>query len=424
MAYIKNKMLYVLADDGINYIEYKTVDNEIFLTADPIEDRFSFEDYQSAIRARISKHVIRLYLLNDDETIKRDVSEYFISGSVDLNYQQGQTRSFNVTLSNLNGEWIPNPTNGWLWKGTKFRLDIGIFYNGTTYWKKCGIFTPNDPTLNNSGSNKTISMQMYDKFSLLDGTLNGKTDIAFTIPIGTKIREAIRICLASDKGNGRQYDYKPLIFPSFREDVVTSSTITKTPNSNVGEIITDLANMISCDVCYNDAGNLTLTSGIDDVFMENRPILWNYSAKELLYTDPSLTVDFSKIVNRVTVKGQIVNGYQYKGVSINTNPNSQSNIYMTDANPLYIEDKNINSDPLCVDRAKYELTKQGKLGFRVNYKSIFIPHLEPNGMVMWGNDDYNMKNEKLIMPSLHLELGSYITMDVTASNVKELALMS
>lgn len=420
MAFIKNKTLYVF-DDSNNYVPFETVNGEIFLTADLISGLFSFDDYKRAVKSRISKRVVRLYLLNDDETIKKDVSEYLISGSIDFNYQQGQTRSCNITLMNFKNEWLPSPVKGMLWKGTKFRIDIGLYFNGIVYWKKCGIFTPSDSSLSNNGSNKTISLQMYDKFAMLDGTLGGKTDSDFKIPVNTTIRQAIQMCLSADKGNGKSYDYKTLIFPSKHDSVMTPYTISHTPNSSTGDIIIELANMISCDAYYNETGNLTLTSGIDDTDIENKSILWNYSGNELLYFDPNMTVDYSRIVNKVIVNGGIVNGYRFKGVVINTNPKSQNNIFFTEPNSEIIDDENIISDELCLERAKFEYKKLSMFGAQIKYKSIFIPHLLPNDIILWSNNDYNIKNEKFIIQSINIDLTSEATMDISASNISEVA---
>ena len=420
MAFIKNKILYVLDEDGVTYIPFTTVKGELFLTADAVSGIFSFNDYSRAIRSKSSKHIVRLYLLNEDETIKKDISEYLISGSIDLNYQKGQTRSCNIVLRNSNKEWIPSPVKGNLWKGIKYRIDLGLYYRGTVFWKQCGIFTPANPNLSSNRSNKTISLQMYDKFSLLDGTIGGKSIKNFSIAVGTKIKDAIKSVLFSDMGNGRQYDYKSLIFPSEHENKVTSHTITITPNSNLGNVILELVWMISCDVYYNSVGNLTVSSIPDGSLASNKPILWNYSEKDSLYFDFSMEIDYTSIVNQVTVYGAIVNGYQYKATAYNVNPKSQSNIYLTLPNPEEITDSNLNSDELCMYKAVYELKRKLIIACKSKFKSVFIPHLDINNLILLANSDYDFNEEKFLMSNIHLEIGtSMISMDINASNINE-----
>ena len=178
MAILKNKILYVLNDTG-EYVPFYTHPdvNEMFLTADPVENLFLWEDFTRAVRYPLSKRVVRVYYLNDDETINRDISEYVVSGNLSFNYAQGITRTANLTLNNYTKEMFPNPINGIVWQGHKFRIDIGLYYNKTIFWKRCRIFATQTPSIDEE--NQTTSIQLYDKFAMLDGTIGGKRDHEF-----------------------------------------------------------------------------------------------------------------------------------------------------------------------------------------------------------------------------------------------------
>lgn len=424
MNFIKNKQLY--DSDGNALL---TVDNEILLSSDYIDGYIPIDELHSKMLGKIATPVFRLFLLNYDETIKEDVSEDVIvgSGSLNMNYQQGQTRSFSVDLINENGKWNPSTINGRIWSGTKFRLDYGIVLKNTVYWKQMGIFTPNDPSLNNATSSKTISLQMSDKFALLDGSISGKTDSQYIIARGTKVKDAIQAFLdmeisASNQtyGSKKVYDMKPLIFPSKYEDYVTEYRIDKSADTSIGEIIIELANMISCDVYYNENGNLTLSSNIDDLNYNNKSILWNYKDDELQYTDTKLTVNFSKLINKVIVVGANVNGAVYKATAENRNSLSQGNIYNSPIKLEYISDSNIYSTPLALDRANYELNKKSILPLSVSIKSFYNPFLKFNELVMWSNNDYGYKNRKFIIQSINMPMGSDCRMDITMTNINEL----
>ncbi|HRG61316.1 MAG TPA: hypothetical protein PLU59_05130, partial [Aliarcobacter cryaerophilus] len=65
------------------------------------------------------------------------------------------------------------------------------------------------------------------------------------------------------------------------------------PNSSLGEIIIELANMIACDVYYNVNGNLVISSGIADIAYVSRSTLWSYKDNELEQFE---TVSILKIV--------------------------------------------------------------------------------------------------------------------------------
>ena len=83
MAFIKNKILYVLNDSN-KYVPMYTVNKEVFLTADKIFGLFSYDDYSKAVRSPLSQIVTRIYLLNDDETIRDEISEFLKSGNIDF----------------------------------------------------------------------------------------------------------------------------------------------------------------------------------------------------------------------------------------------------------------------------------------------------------------------------------------------------
>lgn len=421
MAFIKNKILYVLNDSN-KYVPMYTVNKEVFLTADKIFGLFSYDDYSKAVRSPLSQIVTRIYLLNDDETIRDEISEFLKSGNVDFVRAQGQTRSGTLSFMNFNNQLTPSPINDMLWKANKLRIDIGLYYNGTVYWKRCGIFTPIDPTIDEN--TRTLNVSVKDKFALLDGTISGKSGGNLRIAAGTSVRKAIEMCLLSDRGNNKSYDTKPIIFPAKYEKVTTPYTITRTPNYSVGEIIIELANMIFCDVYYNDDGHLVLTSGIEDttVDWDKKPISWKYDEDELLYTNSNISIDYSKVVNIVSVVGAIQDGKQFKGTAKNENAMSQTNIYMTEPNIEEIEDSNIVGDENCLNRAKYELKNKTLLALSLKFKSIFIPSLLPNDIIWWSNDYLEQKNVKYVINSINLGFGTNNTMDISLTNLNEVAL--
>ena len=418
-TFIRNKQLYTL-DDNNNYIPFNTVDNEIFLTADPIEGLFSFDDYYMAVHSPLSQRIPRLYLLNEDETIKQEITEYLTACSIDLAYEQGITRSASITLLNTDGMWTPDPVKGFLWKGTKFRIEVGLYYNGTIFWANYGIFTPVDPTIDDEA--QTVQFQMQDKFAFLNGGVGGGIDSDFKIPVGTSIRAAIESCLTAEKENGGWYDTKPIIFPNNKQSITTPYTISKSPGLTYGEIIIELADMISCDVYYNENGNLVVSGDSDDILLENRPVLWNFNDTIPLYTQPNITMDLSKVINKVTVVGAIVNGKRFKGVAINNNAESRTNIHITRLNPEYIEDSNIASDALCLTRAKYELQKKTLLGLQIKFNCVFIPNLLPGNLVTWTNTKHGFLNEKFFINSISLDVLNPTLMNISLTNIREVSI--
>ena len=496
MAILNGTTLYSLNSDN-EYEAIAMVNNEISITNnDKFNDSYTLSgsEYNIAIKSPLSQRVIRVYMLNSDESLSRDISEFICDWNLSFKYKQGITRTGQITVMNYNGEWNPSPIRRTLWKGTKFKIEIGIYHNKTIFWKDCGIYVAGDISLDYE--NGTIDVPLYDKFAMLDGTVSGKRASSFTIPVRTPIKSAIEMCLrlkrddfavsttltsfpdmsasniytvsslpssgtvgyvykVSSSGsyyyctasktfvelieshtysissktyrfNGNRFiavsdevfDSKSLIFPFKYINETTPYTITTDENCTIGNIIIDLADMISCDVHYNVSGNLTLIQGaVTNDDLETKSILWVYEEGKNQYTKPKYDIKFSEFVNQIIVAGSIENGRQYKAMVVNTNPKSQMNIHMTAPSPLYIEDSNLVGDSYCKTRAKYEMIKQGRLGIQMKFDSIYIPHLECNYLIIMSDSKSVIKNEKFIINSI--DISADMKMSLSVSNLEE-----
>lgn len=380
--------------------------------------------YQKAIKDSIIKPKFRLSLLSQNETVKEEIVNDIIdgSGSLAINYQQGQRRSLNFSLINIDGKWTPNANNNHLWIDTRFKLDLGIQINDDEiYWQSNGIFVVANPQSTHQGANKQIAIQCYDKFAMLDGTLGGNIDGTYTIPVGTNIKQAVKDILMLDNGNNYPMDIKPLIFDSKYATATTAYTITKTPDSTLGDIIIELANMISCDVYYNESGNLVFQSGIDDIANIRKPVLWSYKESELEYLQGDTSYDFSKVKNRViVVSSNVNNNSTYSAVAENNNAKSPTRIKKIGTRNKYIEDNNIYSNQLAQDRADYELNKVSILQLTISAKSTYMIHLDVNNCIEITDTHYGYKNDRFIIQSLNIPLSIGSIIDIQCTNIADL----
>lgn len=415
MAYIKNKVLYIQSDEG-SVIPFCTIKKEIFLTQDIIsQEVFNFSgDYFNAVTSPLSKKVIRVFLLNGDESIQGDISE-FVADDWNLSEkcEDGCKYSGNICLVNNNGDFSPSPVKSRIWKGTKFKIHVGLCYDESVYWRDWGIFVSGNPTVDNE--KHTVNLPLYDKFALLDGKIGGKRANSFKIPASTLIKDAISLCLTEDKGNGTSYDEKPLMFLSSASSQKTPYTIMKDPNTTIGEIILELATMINGNVYYNSDGRLMVVDGVttnDDLL--GKPLIWTYTAEQ--HSPLSFSIDFDKLVNEIIVSGSIENGKQYTAKITNQSASSQMNIYITEPNPLYIEDSNIIGDANCEVRAKYELIKQGRLGVQIDFTSIFIPHLTCDELVVFLDKDTIFSDNKYVLNSVSINNSAGMSVSVSSVN--------
>lgn len=350
--------------------------------------------------------IFKLYLLNDDESIKMDVSEDFISGSYQQTYQTGQRSSLSIELMNKDNKWTPKPVVGLIWIGSKFRLDIGVLCESTAYWKRCGIFLVQDPTLSVQTDKNTVSISMCDKFVLFDGGVFGKSTLKTIIPVGTHMESAFYTMLTTDRGNGIPYDNKKIIFPNKHKMTKIFYDIEQGYNENIGDIFTELGESISCEVYYNNYGNMVVQSGIDDYVLGSHPCIYRFTEGTREVIDVQLKENWSKMRNSIVVKGAIVNGKQFEASAKIVHPSSPYSIGICGEHPEVIIDEKIYSDELCSDRALYEIINRTRGVKTLDLSCTFLPFFDVNQSVV------------VDMPNLGVPYGEYI-IDTISISIEE-----
>lgn len=382
------------------------------------------DTYVSLVKAQHIRPRFRLSMLYQDESFREDISDYLIegSGTLNINYQQGQRRSLSFTLDNTTGKFTPNGLQGTLWLDSKFKLELGMeFDNGDIVWKSAGIFVVGQPNATRQQATKTVDVQCYDKFALLDGTLGGVLDSTYQVDEGKFVYQVMQETLLQDSGNGYPIDGKEIVFDSSLRDSKTQYTLSKSPNDSLGSILTDLADMISCDIYYGVEGNLIVRSGIKDISQVNKPTLWTYSDKELEYISNTTTYDFAKVKNRVTVVGSNVNGEQvFSQTATNTNPQSPTRVSVIGVKQFYLEDSNISSDSLALQRAEWELNRLSILQQTIQVASSFMIHLDVNNCIAINDDFFDYSDNRFIIQSLGVPLSANSMISIECTNIASL----
>lgn len=380
--------------------------------------------YVSLVKAQQVRPRFRLSMLYQDESFKEDISEYLMmgTGSLNINYQQGQRRSLSFTLDNTTGKFTPNGLQGTLWLDSKFKLELGMeFANGDIVWNSAGIFVVGQPNAARQQANKTVDVQCYDKFALLDGTLGGVLDSTYQVDEGKEIYQVIQETLLQDNGNGYPIDGKEIVFDSSLKGSKTQYTLSKSPNESFGSILTDLADMISCDIYYGVEGNLIVRSGIKDISQVNKPTLWTYSDKEWEYLSNTTTYDFTKVKNKVTVCGANSNNENiYVQTATNTNPQSPTRVSVIGVKQFYLEDSNIYSDALAQQRAEWELNRLSILQQTIQVSSSFMIHLDVNNCIALNDEFFDYSDNRFIIQSLGVPLSSDSMISIECTNIASL----
>lgn len=380
--------------------------------------------YVRLVKAQQVRPRFRLSMLYQDESFKEDISEYLINGSGTLNitYQQGQRRSLSFTLDNHSGKFTPNGLQGVLWLDSKFKLELGMeFENGDIVWNSAGIFVVGQPNATRQQANKTVDVQCYDKFALLDGTLGGVLDSTYQVDEGKNVYQVIEETLLQDNGNGYPIDSKEIVFDSSLKDQKTQYTLSKSPNDSFGDLLIDLADMMSCDIYYGVEGNLIVRSGIKDISQVNKPTLWSYSDKEWEYISNTTTYDFTKVKNKVTVVGANANGDNvFAQTAENINPQSPTRISVIGIKQYYLEDSNIYSDDLAQQRAEWELNRLSILQQTIQVSSTFMIHLDVNNCIALNDTFFDYTDNRFIIQSLSVPLSVDGTISIECTNIASL----
>lgn len=381
--------------------------------------------YKSIVQAPIVKPTIRLTLLHENENFAEDITQYaqIDSGSLNINYQQGQRRSLSFVLDNSTGRFLPDINS--LWINTKFKLELGLKFSEDDYvYNDAGVFVISNPEATRSGAQRTINIQCEDKFALLNGTLGGTLSNAYEVPAGSNIRESVQQILMRDNGNGYPIDSKPFIFDAAYQDNVTQYTLSKEAGGSWGDLLIDLANMIACDVWYGIDGNLIFRSGIRDISRLNQPTLWEYKDTEAEYLDNTITYNFTEVKNIVVVvASNTSDSSYYSGRAVNTNPQSPTRVSVIGNKLKYITDSNISSDSLALDRAQYELVKASILANTISFNSSYMIHLDVNNCITLTDSYYGYFMDRFVIQSLSIPLGANSKIAVSCSNVRTLPYM-
>ena len=388
--------------------------------ANGFEAELSLAQQMSLYNSDIIIPVFQLYLLDDYENILRDISRDFLSGSLSCTYQSGKRRTLNVTLLNREGLYSPHGNNSLIYLGSRFKLETGIFYNKTIYWFSQGIFLLQDPQQSSNNNEQTVSFNLHDKFSLFDGTIGGNSTLKTIIPQGVPMKQAFVNIITSDRGDGVSFDTKPIIFNSQYISQTTYKTIKQDFNANIGDAIIDCGNTISSDVYYNVNGNMTVESNVNNFLNGNFPVALRVKDGDKIVRNKSLTYNWSKLRNKIVVKGAITNGYQFTATAENKNKMSPYNIFTKyGVRPEVVSDNKLYSDKLCLEKAMYLLIEKQRGVKSLTLSLGYVPSINVNQSILCSFDELSLQDENFVIDSFSMNISSDPAVSVNLTNVGE-----
>ena len=403
-----------------------------------------FEQYLSELKTDFTK-IARLEFLNPNGTVafvldnnyKNSRSGAFIQdgGSLSVNLQNGIRRTASITLVNTNGEYDFNVNN--LWFGTCVRLLMGLVLpDGSEYLIPQGVFYIKDPEETFYPSQRTIHLNLVDKWSMLDGTLGGNLDGIYEVPANTNIFGAIDGLLKDAQGNGYVFDNTPAIYTSYyntKTQVLpdgTTASLVESPytarfdsfGQSYADVILELNSMVAGWIGYDASGALRLDPSQDDILDTTKPILWTFTPTEKQFLGATYSIKNSDVKNEIIRVGQALDdGYAQVGARAqNFDPSSDTNINIIGRKVDRQEQSNYYTNDICASLAEFELKRNTILKKSVTIRSTQMFHLAENNLVVIRRIDKKGKPfERHLINGFTIPIGQTGEMTINATSVSD-----
>lgn len=309
------------------------------------------------INSKIREPVFSIEWLTPDEKVIDEAILDVVSGSLNFDATNTNRRSGTLTFKNLDGQYIPSP-NSKLWINHKVKIKAGYKYNnGNDYlWFNQGTYVLGNPSILSSSTQKEVTIQLNDKWLLLNGEISGKLKNKTVIPVDTRIDKVVKdlVVLAGET--------KYIIDPC---DYTTPYTIEKEPGNSIGDILLELADMYSYEIFYDNNGYLRFRKAIQPEDIEQTAPSWTYNQSGL-YLQSNRELQWDEVRNYIIVYGAYDEdtGIQYKGEA-KDETGSPYSIDQIGERVEILELDELYDNSLCIQRSRKELFDRIKVQEKV-----------------------------------------------------------
>lgn len=361
--------------------------------------------YIQAVKGEFTK-IARLDFLRADDSLAFSIdnnenngrSKAFIQdGTLTVNLQNGKRRVASVTLSNIDNEYEYNINK--LWFNSRVRLMEGLILpNGKEYYLSQGVFYIVNPEEVFMPEKKTVTLNLEDKWSFLDGTIFGRLDGIYEVPINSNIFTAIESILRLHIGDANSYIVDG-IMPVFTDYYNSQTTVLPdgrvisdllmpytyrcdSDNGTYADIILEMNNILAGWIGYDADGRLRLDPSQDDILDTTKPVMWNFTPNEKNFLGATYTIKNSDVYNDIIITGEALSDYaNVAGRACNYDPSSPTNINII-GNKTYRESAaGYASRRQCEDLAAFKLKRQTILQKSVSIQSSQLFHIKENELV-------------------------------------------
>ena len=399
--------------------------------------------YLKALRSNDFIKLCRLRFLQPDGTTafaldndpqNKKSGAFIESGSLNVNMQNGTRRTMSVTLANLDGAFDYSYNK--VWFGTEVALEMGLVLpDGTEIYFPQGVFRVSKPTENIKPNERTAEFQMVDKWSSLDGTLNGVLESTYIINEGTDIFAPIAALLQTDRGDGQPLDSIAPVFTGYYNGKTqtlvdgTSAPLTDAPytltvdgeENTAADVILGLCSMINAWVGYDATGRLRIDPSQDDILDSDKPVSWRFSMDETQLIGLAYESKIEDVRNDYIVVGFMMSDYTQPAARVqNLDPQSDTNINLIGRRTKREEKNEYATKQICEDYAVWMLKRAAILHKAVTIETNQIFHLEENTLVeIIRTDKTPPQSELHLVQGFSIPLAGTGAMSITATSVHD-----
>lgn len=398
--------------------------------------------YLEALKTNFTK-LARLDFLQPDGSIAFSIdnneknwrSRTFIQdGTLTVNLQNGKRRVANVKLSNVNNEYDYNVNK--VWFGQQIRLMEGLVLpNGRDFYLPQGVFYVSNPEEVFRPGSKLANMHLEDKWSYLDGTLFGRLDGVYEVPINRNVFEGIQSVLDLPRGNGYPVDNMKPIFTEYYNGQTTTlpdGTVVSDlmmpytyrcegDDGTYADIVLELNNILAGWIGYDPTGRLRIDPSQDDISDATKPVQWHFTPNEKQFMGATYTVKNTEVYNDIIITGEGLNEYSsIAGRAMNLDPSSDTNANLIGRKTYRESAAGYATNKQCQDLAAFKLKRQTVLQKSVSIQSTQIFHLQENRLItIYRPDKEGQPIERHLVTGFSRPIGEKREMTIEATSVQD-----
>lgn len=280
-----------------------------------------------------------------------------------------------------------------------------------------------------------MTWDLYDKWAYLDGTLFGNLDGIYEVAVGTPIFQAMQGLLNIDRGNGLKIDPVTPVFTDYYngktqelEDgslgYLTDAPYTyraESAGQTYADVMLELNTMLAGCIGYDCTGRLCVEPSQDDVNDSEKPVVYEISPTESRFLGATYTVLNGEMYNDIIIEGQSLSDHGViGGRAINTDPKSDTNIYILGRKLIREAQNGYYSREVCESLAKFKLKRYTTLKKNVSIECGQIFHIQENQLITLRRPDKEgYPLERHLVSGFERSLAQNGTMTINATSVND-----